>query len=354
MYRGFISLMAHHSTEIHQFSAKDMPSWPVTPEIDCRRSKTKKAGIIPSKHESLYVFWMFHHIDKEAIPSSEEFSTKVCQAQNSRDKFSLLRDVQVDNFYHIIGEVVRMFDKGDHLTLYLTDYTANSKFYNQAAVGLDDTTSRDGDEYGYTRFKPKIDDQWPGPFGKMAIQLTLWDNSAAYVLQNGKPGDWILVENVRIKLPSGGGPIEGVQHSEKNGRIRVDFIKPPENPDTTDIIETRRKDAIRRKRDYWKKFSAQKKEFEAELAGHGQKRSAEAESFTSNKKRRKEKREEQRAASLKYGAPQQHALQQQNITQPQRAPPQQDIPHTVPQSREPVKTSAPSYELQLNTNGEPT
>lgn len=302
MHRGFISLMANHSTEFHQFRSVHQPSWPITLDTKYPESRTNKSGRSPSRDEKRYVIWLFHHIDKAELPTEEKFQGNTRSAMNFRDKFSLLKDVKDGQFYNIIGEIIRKHESNGCVTVYVTDYTPNTHFYNHAAVAVDEITSRDGDEYGYTKSKPKTDDTWPGPFGKMAIQLTLWEASAAYILENGDPGDWVLFENIRMKFPVNGGCLEGIQHSERNNplRVRVSLIVQSEDPDANDA---RWKDALRRKRDYWRKFKKQKKEFDAEIAGHEEKRPADEVLSIPGKKRRRIENQEQFPATVRKVEP---------------------------------------------------
>ncbi|KAF7909406.1 uncharacterized protein EAF01_003124 [Botrytis porri] len=292
---GEIQLLSHFSTEYHILCAEDIPkaifpvtkaSWISTPPARCRR---------PEPIETKYVVWSNQHLDEVEFPGTQEFQEKAKKALQVRDKFSLLKDVKDGSFHDIIGEVRKIYGaNNDMVTVYFTDYTAHSKFYNYTLPGLSSvvTEGRDGDEYGYIKAKPKDEaKEWKGPFGKMTIQLTLFDAHAMFIREeNIKEGQWLRLTNVQFKLGNAG-LIEGKLRGDRgasDGKVQVEIMKTSEDPQNND---PRWKDCLRRKRDWTQKHEKERKRLQEEISGAGTKRKAEGQSSGKNSKaRRKESR----------------------------------------------------------------
>ena len=220
----------------------------------------------PNKHpppkpvETQYGILAKPHAKDLDIPSDHEFEEKVKQAMNVKDKFSLLRDVKPDRFYNILGEVIKVHDvSSESVTVYLSDYTENSQFYNNAS-GEDgaDSEARDGDEFGYTKSKAKkTANSWPGPYGKRSIQLTLYDGHADFVRENVKVKQWVLLSNVQIKYGKMGGVLEGYLRGDREsfeGQVRVQIMEQAEKPEDND---DRWREAVQRQLEYKRKQEKQ-------------------------------------------------------------------------------------------------
>ena len=213
---------------------------------------------------------------------------------NVRQKFCLLKDVKPDTFHDILGEVIRVFDGSSSVTVYLSDYTANSLFYNYAWGG-GTTEARDGDEFGYIKSRTKTAKDWPGPYGKMTIQLTLFDGHADFIRdEKVQANQWLLLRNVQIKFGRMGGCLEGMLRGDRDafeGKVYVQIMKHSDELEDNDV---RWKEAVRRKHDWWKKFEKQKQDMLDEAAAVGDKRKRGDEVVKKNSKQR---RKEQRAAA---------------------------------------------------------
>jgi protection-of-telomeres protein 1 len=220
----------------------------------------------PNKHpppkpvETQYGILAKPHAKDLDIPSDHEFEEKVKQAMNVKDKFSLLKDVKPDRFYNILGEVIKVHDVSSaSVTVYLSDYTENSQFYNNAS-GADgaDSEARDGDEFGYTKSKTKkTANSWPGPYGKRSIQLTLYDGHADFVRENVKVKQWVLLSNVQIKYGKMGGVLEGYLRGDREsfeGQVRVQIMEQAEKPEDND---DRWREAVQRQLEYKRKQEKQ-------------------------------------------------------------------------------------------------
>jgi hypothetical protein len=213
----------------------------------------------PKLAETQYGILAKTHAKDLDIPSDHEFEEKVKQATNVKDKFSLLKDVKPDRFYNILGEVIKVHDvSSESVTVYLSDYTENSQFYNNVS-GADgaDSEARDGDEFGYTKSKKKTANSWPGPYGKRSIQLTLYDGNAYFVRESVKLEDWVLLKNVQIKYGKMGGVLEGYLRGDREafeGQVRVQIMEQAEEPDDND---DRWRAAVQRKLEYKEKLEKQ-------------------------------------------------------------------------------------------------
>lgn len=247
----------------------------------------------PTPPETLYVAWSYSHIDELYLPDTVEFQVRAQQAMNVKEKFSLLKDAKPDTFHDILGEVIKIYDGPGMVTVYFSDYTANSLFYNYAWGGGGLIETRDGDKYGYIPSKPKSAKDWPGPFGKMTIQITMFDGHADFIRDQIKVNQWLLLKNVQLKYGRMGGCLEGVLRGDRGafeGKVQIQIMEPSEEPEDNNV---RWKEAVRRKHEWWKKFEKQKQDILNE-AGLGDKRKRGVEVV---KKKSKQRRKELRAAA---------------------------------------------------------
>ncbi|KAH8600048.1 hypothetical protein B0O99DRAFT_503754 [Bisporella sp. PMI_857] len=296
LWSGQVSLLANHHTEFHILAASHIPQSladPPSHEQDWNSypAVAKKPGSL----ELSYVVQTRKDLDEgEELPTADDFRIKACRALKVKDKFSLLKDVKPDCFYTIIGEVIRVFDGGIGVTVYITDYTTNPSFYDYSWKDDASTGGRDGDEYGYLQKKAKNNDTntWPGPYGKQTIQLTLFDAHGLFVREHVKIHEWLRLKNVRIKHAKIGGCLEGVLYGEGE-KVNVETMQMSEDPREND---ERWKATVARKRDYWKKFNEQKAKYlkdTEELDSTKKRRAIEepVEEKSNSKKRRKKRRE---------------------------------------------------------------
>ena len=309
-----MSLLTNTGTTVHFLATSKIP-----PGIISDRRKLSWQSYPPPAQvhltavEHSYVVWAVDRVKDIDLPSDHEYTERTVQAvKANKDKFGLLRDVKPECWYNILGQVIKLHDQTGygHLTMYLSDYTANSNFHNYVwGAGADDGEGRNGDEYGY--IKPKSVKDWPGPFGKMTIQLTLFDEHAHFVREGVKVNTWVLLKNVQIRFGKIGGQLEGYMRSDE-GKMNVSIVKLPEatkeepadeeeaDPRRKEVADPRLKDAVQRKADYMKKFERSQKAILEENANLGNKRKHDGQGTTkaNSKQRRKEKRE----AALKNAA----------------------------------------------------
>ncbi|KAI9816899.1 MAG: hypothetical protein M1827_001544 [Pycnora praestabilis] len=203
-----------------------------------------------------------------------------------REKFSLVKDVQIDKFYDIIGQVVKAYSDNGRLEVYVTDYTSNNLLYNyEWGRGGSDSAAREGDEFGYV---PRKDNKWPGPYGKMTLQVSLWTPHAYWAEHNVKVDDYVLLRNLRIKL-SPDARLEGALHTDKVSPERIDVSVLKSQDDD------RVKEVLRRKRDYWKKAEMEQGRFLSDVSVEKRRldEGEVAQPKGKNKRRKKQQRQEE-------------------------------------------------------------
>ncbi|KAI9640219.1 hypothetical protein NHQ30_011457 [Ciborinia camelliae] len=291
---GEVQLLSHFSTEYHILRAANIPKdlfpitkvpWTSTPPARCRR---------PEPIETKYVIWSNQHLDELELPNTQEFQENAGRAMNVRDKYSLLKDVKEGSFHDIIGEVRKIYGAAyDMVTVYFTDYTAHPQFYNYTLPELSDvgTEGRDGDDYGYIKVKPKDEgNDWKGPFGKMTIQLTLFDQHAEFIREKVKEGQWIRLTNVHFVYGKAN-LLEGKVRGDRaafEGKVQVEIMKQSGDPQNNDPRWT---ECVQRKHDWNKKHKNNMQKFQEEISRAGTKRKADGQPSGKNSKaRRKELR----------------------------------------------------------------
>lgn len=309
MWKGVPSLITNRLTDIHVYDAQKIPNCKISVR-GALKEPVRKVRREPSANEQEYVAALYNKIDKTSVPDREEFQIRSRQSLNVKEKFSLLQDVRDSTFSDLVVEVVRdPFDSGDQMTLWVSDYTENSAFFNHIldfADGTESWTAREGDPYGYTdKFSAdtsaaSTQQRWTGPLGKKSMQISCWDPHADFIRGEVKRGQWVRLRNVRIRYGRNNSNIEGFLHGDQQAphKINVDLLDPQNGPENTDA---RLVDALRRKRSYEK----EKKKQLQELAGAKRKREdsdiqeehKEPEKKESAKERRNKKRK--RAALLK-------------------------------------------------------
>lgn len=164
--------------------------------------------------------------------------------------FTLIKDASPGQLYQLLGQVVKLntFDS-EKCLLYLSDYTENAQLADYKKPGEeDDSDGPAGDSYRYIAQGPK---DWPGPWGKMVIQVTLWDPHGGYARENLKPGDLVLLTYTRTKQ---GQNLEASVHEDRKypEKIHVRIIK--------DKNDERVQALMDRRAEYWKIHGEPKKD----------------------------------------------------------------------------------------------
>ncbi|KLJ11655.1 hypothetical protein EMPG_13162 [Blastomyces silverae] len=160
-----------------------------------------------------------------------------------RPKFTLIKDASCGIFVDLVVQVVKTYPEDyQRFLLYVTDYTQNKQLFNYAS---EEGGSRDGDDYGYTSRARR---DWPGPYGQMTLQVTLWEPHAYYARQNIKENDFVLLQNVNIKMGRMSGVMEGSLHTDRHFPEKIQVIPINDNDSDEDL-----KKLVKRKLEYWKR-----------------------------------------------------------------------------------------------------
>ncbi|KAJ5812879.1 Telomere end binding protein [Penicillium robsamsonii] len=142
----------------------------------------------------------------------------------------------------LLGQVVTLntYDSQKCL-LYLTDFTENEELVNyKKPGGEDDESGPEGDRFNYIHKSPT----WPGPWGKLTIEVTLWEPHATYAREHLKAGDVALLTYVRIKECRRG--LEAAVHEDRQYPEKIHVRKV--NGGTDERVQ----ELMNRRTEYWK------------------------------------------------------------------------------------------------------
>ncbi|KAJ5811605.1 hypothetical protein N7474_007906 [Penicillium riverlandense] len=237
-------------------SQYDTVPWAVfRPEADPSSSQTINSGPEPFKPTATETRAALKLLDcvseqSNSVPPPQKSKTFVVQASKTPvtatpdghiaarstgvRPFTLIKDAQRNTITQLLGQVVTMNTYDSEKTiLQITDYTSN-------ALLIDYKNNNDeGPEGGF------IQPFWPGPWGQMVMQVTLWEPHAGYARENVKVGDIVLLTYVHIKMRRASDILEAVVHEDKryNEKIHVRLYQ--------DGHDERTQELMRRRKEYW-------------------------------------------------------------------------------------------------------
>lgn len=219
---------------------------------------------------------------------------KVRSPASNLRRFSLLQDLECWRFADIVGQVVKTFPASyDRFTLYVTDYTTHKDLFNYSD-GNDEEGHDPGDPYGYISRRQR---EWPGPFGRMTIQVTLFEPHASFAKVNVNEGDFVCLRNMQVKMDNVNGLMEGVLRTDRMYPDKISVSVIPNNDPDEHV-----RDVVRRKTAYWKKIKADKRQSE----GRNKRQLSDTEGNSSRKAqktRQKDKRKGTRNDDITTGPP---------------------------------------------------
>ncbi|KAL8761303.1 MAG: hypothetical protein Q9184_002572 [Pyrenodesmia sp. 2 TL-2023] len=273
-----------------------------------------------------------------------------------RDKFALVKDVQIDKFYDLVGQVLKVYPGNGVVELYLTDYTSHSSLYNYEWGRDDPDAAEDGGNSLYGS-STSTNRKWPGPYGKHTLTISLFSPHSYYAQNLIKEGQFVFLRNVRIKF-SKDAKMEGSLHTDRHNPDRVDVTI------IHDHSDERVKEVLRRKMQYGKQFQRQQEAFvqqnskDAENKGEalaeltrGQKRKqAEQPKLTKNQQRKlkKKRQEEERQKRLEDAESSEDEGQKEN-TDPNADPYRVHITHK-PAKHTPLELPPPEQPPKKPSN----
>lgn len=255
-YRSSVNFLSNRSTECTVFPADKMPE--KKPEDGTKLEykqdlSAKNARFVPDEALMKYAWSLWEYRGYEIKSAEEQLKPSISNDAPFLGKqgFKLLEKVGDGGFFDFTGQVVKLWDPQNSsgvLTMYFTDYTSHSLFYNYAPIG--EAEGNDGDEHGYLARRQS---GWQGPLGQFTITIDLWDAHAAWCRQHLSAKDYVRLRNVNITTgKDGGGKLEGKMRADRNypGKVNVEKIKQSELRDPDDEL----KDLLLRKKDYSKQF----------------------------------------------------------------------------------------------------
>lgn len=278
-WSGSLMAMSGHKTSWAVFASDSIPE-KAPPRFQLAFVQGPRAPV-PMSIEMEYAIFLCNSRDRttfqkisepypasaDVLPPQSDSSIQASTPRLSRDRFSLIQDVQVNSYYDLVGEVVKIYSSGDKVELYITDYTSNPQLYHYqwGYSAAPDDSSREGDEFGYTP-RGSANGKWPGPFGCLTLTLTLWPDHSFFARDNVKPKDFVYLRNVFIRQSKDQKKFEGSMHTETkySGKVNISILK-------NDGDDDRVKNIIRRKKIYSQKFKDQSQRFIGEARGQKRK-----------------------------------------------------------------------------------
>lgn len=223
-------------------------------------------------------------------PSQGQSSVHTPTPRRGREKFSMIKDVQIDNYYDLVGQVVKLYPSNGNVELYITDYTSNPLLYNYewGLPAEEDTNAREGDEFGYIPHQ-SANRKWPGPFGRHTLTITLWPSHCYFAQSNVKENDFVYLRNVHIRY-SKDAKVEGSMHTDTKYPDKVDINIISDHRD-----DDRVKNVLRRKLEYSEKFKVQSQSFINSARGQKRRVGDNGKQMSKNQARKKRKQQKDQA-----------------------------------------------------------
>jgi len=273
-----MSLVTNKRTAIDVFPAKQLAEHPSSGAKLSYRSDPAGLSRSRSAQEEEYIAWLYRTMDERfptLLPTQEAFEVMRMHSGNVKDKFSELKDIQDGYFYDFIVQVAKdPYEDANRVSLWVTDYTENPKFYNHQWAGPAGNQTKCGDEFGYTTRYVKADTaktDWPGPYGRRTLQISCWDSHASLLMQMAKRGTWLRLRNIQVKYGRNDANLEGFLREDENAYVKKVSVEAidmsPGAFDDPENVDPRLMAALRRKRDYERARKAQIKQVRQEVAG---------------------------------------------------------------------------------------
>lgn len=152
---------------------------------------------------------------------------------------TLIQDLQPGRLTQLLGQVVKLntfnFEK---TLLYLTDYTSHGSLMD---IQKQDDEGREGDSFNYMS---RSKSNWPGPWGQLTIQVTLWEPHSTYARGGLKPGSLVLLTYAHIK--ERGNLMEAAVHEDKHYPEKFHIRE------VSSDYDDRTRELMVRRKEYWR------------------------------------------------------------------------------------------------------
>ncbi|KAH7384270.1 hypothetical protein DE146DRAFT_748534 [Phaeosphaeria sp. MPI-PUGE-AT-0046c] len=161
-----------------------------------------------------------------SVQQMEQFSTASSLRASTRDKLSLIKDLDFTTFYDVRAQVVNIYyNNFGNVDLKVTDYTENSSLFRYV--------DPDDQDYAFQRM------DWKGPYGQYTLNVLLYGPNATWAREQLVMGDYVYIKNMRTKL-SPANKLEGVVHEDRQRPNQVDIRKLTKASDIDEISQRRK------------------------------------------------------------------------------------------------------------------
>jgi protection-of-telomeres protein 1 len=168
---------------------------------------TREDHAVMAKLRAWYAETDGNAVGFSSIPQPVKSVTAAVPKHTEGRQFALIRDMKAHCFYDMVGKVVKTFNDSLCVTVYVTDYTENKELYkyDPQAINLSSEWA------------------WKGPWGRYTLQVTLWDAHAVAARFTVAEGQYLFLQNLRIKINKDG-LYEGALNGDKKFPDRVNVI----------------------------------------------------------------------------------------------------------------------------------
>lgn len=239
VYQGDAVQWAIFRSEPDPTTSSSITTGPVAFELTAIEKRFANAMLSRTKTETSFA--AHHPVRQVSTPAQ---ASQVVQASAPAKgsgglPVSHIQDVHPGILTKLMGQVVKMNTFDDTKTIiYITDYTSNDLLMD---IKKEDDEGTEGDSYNYLGRSKR---NWPGPWGQLTIQVTLWEPHASFAREHLNPSDLVLLTYVHIKQRSVG--IEASVHQDKRfqEKIHVQVI--------SSDYDDRSRELMARRKAYWK------------------------------------------------------------------------------------------------------
>jgi len=173
-------------------------------------------------------------------------------------KFRLMEQLSLPShtqrtWIEMLGEVRKIYSSDSRMEIEVTDYTSHFDLYDHQYDN--GRIGRDGDQFGY------LDDlnqskSWPGPWGKMALSVVLWEPHCSEAKKSVTEGTFVYLRNLEIRRDKNGLKLEGHCRTDNFNSTSINFEVRKPKEDDEDL-----KALLLRKRNYEAQAKAENKHF---------------------------------------------------------------------------------------------
>lgn len=212
----------------------------------------------PTSSEKSQALALLHHVEDSGLAApppplpprkpAVQQASQVVQSSAVTPKsgglpFTLFKDAQDGRLAQLIGQVVKIntYDS-EKCILHITDYTENPALINHKKKG-DDEEGPEGDQFNHLSRSQR---DWPGPWGQMTLQVTLWEPHAGFARDNLSPNDLVLLTYAHVKIGRGSDILEAAVHEDKRypEKIHLKVV--------TGEHDYHARELLARRKEYWR------------------------------------------------------------------------------------------------------